>query len=65
MRLDGRSIDYSKLEIQPGDENPFPFSHFTRDLPQKQIPCWLTHTNAQTHDIIRNNLTGRPSIQEK
>jgi tRNA uridine 5-carboxymethylaminomethyl modification enzyme len=65
MRLDGRSIDYSKLEIQPGDENPFPFSHFTRDLPQKQIPCWLTHTNAQTHDIIRNNLDRSPIYSGK
>ncbi|OVE75469.1 tRNA uridine-5-carboxymethylaminomethyl(34) synthesis enzyme MnmG, partial [bacterium F11] len=42
MRLDGRSINYSKLEIQPGDLNPIPFSHWTRKLPQKQIPCWLT-----------------------
>jgi hypothetical protein len=65
MRLDGRTIDYSKCEIQPGDENPIPFSHFTRALPQKQIPCWLTHTNDRTHDIIRNNLDRSPIYSGK
>jgi tRNA uridine 5-carboxymethylaminomethyl modification enzyme len=65
MRLDGRTIDYSKCEIQPGDENPIPFSHFTRALAQKQIPCWLTHTNKATHDIIRNNLDRSPIYSGK
>lgn len=65
MRLDGRSIDYSRCEIQPGDENPIPFSHFTRALPQKQIPCWLTYTNQETHEIIRNNLDRSPIYSGK
>jgi tRNA uridine 5-carboxymethylaminomethyl modification enzyme len=56
MRLDGRTIHYSKLAMQPGDKNPIPFSHFTRELLQKQIPCWLTHTNDRTHEIIRKNV---------
>ncbi len=65
MRLDGRTIDYSKCQIQPGDANPIPFSFRTRSLPQKQIPCWLTHTNAAAHDIIRNNLDRSPIYSGK
>lgn len=65
MRLDGRTIDYSKCEIQPGDLNPIPFSFHTRSLSQKQIPCWLTHTNAIAHDIIRNNLDRSPIYSGK
>ena len=65
MRLDGRSVNYAACEIQPGDANPMPMSHFTRRLPQKQIPCWLTHTNAATHDIIRNNLDRSPIYSGK
>ena len=65
MRLDGRSIDYSKMEIQPGDEPPLPFSHFTTALPQKQIPCWLTHTNPRTHELIRANLDRSPIYSGK
>ncbi len=65
MRLDGRTIDYSKCEIQPGDANPIPFSYRTRGLPQKQIPCWLTHTNATAHKIIRNNLDRSPIYSGK
>ena len=65
MRLDGRSINYAACEIQPGDANPMPMSHFTRRLAQKQIPCWLTHTNERTHDIIRNNLDRSPIYSGK
>ncbi|MFN0116805.1 MAG: tRNA uridine-5-carboxymethylaminomethyl(34) synthesis enzyme MnmG [Elusimicrobiota bacterium] len=65
MRLDGRTIDYSQCEIQPGDSNPLPMSHFTRGISQKQIPCWLTHTNEQMHDIIRNNLDRSPIYSGK
>jgi len=65
MRLDGRSINYSKCDIQPGDPNPIPFSHRTRVLPQKQIPCWLTYTNEKTHDIIRRNLHRSPIYSGK
>ncbi|MCG3204538.1 MAG: tRNA uridine 5-carboxymethylaminomethyl modification enzyme MnmG [Elusimicrobia bacterium] len=65
MRLNGRTIDYSKCEIQAGDTRPVPMSHFTRALPQKQIPCWLTYTQPQTHDVIRNNLDRSPIYSGK
>jgi tRNA uridine 5-carboxymethylaminomethyl modification enzyme len=59
-RVNSLSIDYSKMTIQPGDENPRPFSHFTDVKPWreklKQLPCWLTYTNEQTHKIIADNL---------
>lgn len=61
-RIDKRSIDFTKMEEQLGDERIIPFS-FTTD-PQKvqkeQISCWLTYTNEKTHDIIRNNLDRSP-----
>jgi tRNA uridine 5-carboxymethylaminomethyl modification enzyme len=60
MRLDGRTIDYSQCEIQPGDEPPLPFSHWTERLTQKQLPCWLTYTTRESHQIIRDNLDRSP-----
>jgi len=59
-RLDGRTIDYSALEIQPGDEPPPPFSFRTPSISQEQIPCHLTFTNALTHEIIRSGLDRSP-----
>lgn len=59
-RLNGRTIDYSKLEIQPGDDDPQPFSYLTRKIEQEQIPCWLTATNTQVHDLINANLHRAP-----
>lgn len=61
-RIDGRSIDYSVLEEQPGDLDPVPvFSYLgSADLHPRQIPCWVTHTNERTHDIIRNGLDRSP-----
>ncbi len=59
-RLNARSIDFSKCEIQPGDEPPVPFSHFTDAITQKQLPCWITYTNEKTHDLIRKNLDRSP-----
>lgn len=60
-RIDGNTIDYSKLEAQPGDDpRPvFSFMGSTDDHP-RQVPCHITHTNAQTHDIIRGNLDRSP-----
>ena len=73
-RLNGRSIDFSKVERQDGDEPPPPFTFLEESLTAgeneifslnkldygkfhvEQIPCWITHTNAKTHDIIRENL---------
>lgn len=59
-RLDGRTIDYSKLAKQPGDVNPQPFSYMTKRIEQEQIPCYVTYTNTKTHDIIRENLDKAP-----
>ncbi len=61
-RMDGRSIDYSKMEEQFGDDRVVPFS-FTTDPEEVQIDqasCWLTYTNQKTHDIIRKNLDRSP-----
>lgn len=56
------SIDYSKMEIQPGDEEiiPFSFLNMGKEYGREQVPCWLTYTTEKTHDIIRENLTRSP-----
>ncbi|MGN8060364.1 tRNA uridine-5-carboxymethylaminomethyl(34) synthesis enzyme MnmG [Ralstonia sp. 22111] len=61
-RIDGRSIDFSVLEEQPGDLDPVPvFSFMGRaDMHPHQVPCWVTHTNERTHDIIRAGLDRSP-----
>jgi len=59
-RVDSKSIDYSKTEIQPGDENPGHFSYITKERIIDQIPCWLTYTSEETHQIIDENLTLSP-----
>ena len=59
-RLDARTIDYSALEIQPGDEPPPPFSFRTDRIRQAQVPCHLTFTNEATHEIIRGGLDRSP-----
>jgi tRNA uridine 5-carboxymethylaminomethyl modification enzyme len=56
-RLDGRSIDWSALEVQPGDDPPEPFSALTRAITTPQVSCHITRTTAETHAIIRRNLT--------
>ena len=60
-RLDARTIDFSVLERQPGDD-PVPVFSFlgSRDQHPRQIPCWITHTNSRTHDVIRANLDRSP-----
>ncbi|MFH1777720.1 MAG: tRNA uridine-5-carboxymethylaminomethyl(34) synthesis enzyme MnmG [Candidatus Omnitrophota bacterium] len=55
-RVDSKSIDYTKLTIQLGDEDPQPFSFITDKICQKQIPCYIGYTNSKTHKIIRDNL---------
>jgi tRNA uridine 5-carboxymethylaminomethyl modification enzyme len=55
-RLDAKTIDFSSLPAQPGDEHPEPFSFFTDKITMPQINCYITHTNARTHEIIRKNL---------
>ena len=60
-RIDGRSIDYSQLQQQPGDEPRPVFSYVgSRDDHPRQIPCWITHSNERTHQIIRENLDRSP-----
>ncbi|WP_158935250.1 tRNA uridine-5-carboxymethylaminomethyl(34) synthesis enzyme MnmG [Burkholderia sp. S171] len=61
-RIDGRTIDYSKLEEQPGDLDPVPVFSFLGRVEQhpRQVPCWVTHTNERTHDIIRAGLDRSP-----
>lgn len=59
-RINGRTIDFSALEEQPGDENPVPFSFLTTSLPTPQMPCWLTETNHGMHELIRQNLHRAP-----
>jgi tRNA uridine 5-carboxymethylaminomethyl modification enzyme len=64
-RLNGRTIDYSQCELQPGDDDPEPFSFMTdaagrRRIAANQIPCWITHTNAAVHELIRANLDRAP-----
>ncbi|MCX5788646.1 MAG: FAD-dependent oxidoreductase [Elusimicrobia bacterium] len=80
MRLNARSIDFSRCAEQPGDDPPAPFSFSTGRITAPQLPCWLTYTTEETHRIIRENLdrsplyTGRiraigprycPSIEDK
>lgn len=61
-RIDARSIDFSKLEEQPGDTDPMPvFSYMgSVQMHPRQVSCWITHTNTRTHDIIRNGLDRSP-----
>ena len=61
-RMDKKSIDFSKMEEQPGDERivPFSFSTDPDSIQKDQVSCWLTYTNQQTHDIIRKNLDRSP-----
>ncbi len=61
-RLDGRSIDWSKFAVQPGDEDPTPFSFRTKKVAHhdKQVPCYIAFTTAETHRILRENLMRSP-----
>lgn len=61
-RIDKRSVDFSKMEEQKGDERiePFSFTTDSEEIQKEQVSCWLTYTNEKTHDIIRNNLDRSP-----
>ena len=61
-RVDGRSVDYSKMEEQKGDDRirPFSLSNEPEDLEREQVSCWLTYTNEETHQIIRENIDRSP-----
>ena len=59
-RLDGRTIDWAALELQPGDDPPIPFSTLTTRIETPQVPCHITYTSPATHEIIRSNLNRSP-----
>jgi len=66
-RLDGKTIDFSQLEKQPGDDLPMPFSYMNETVhvrPEDQLPCYSTATNEETHAIIRDNLSKTIHIRE-
>ena len=59
-RVNARTVDFSKLEVQPGDDEIEPFSFSTTTPVENRVTCWLTYTNARTHEIIRANLDRSP-----
>jgi len=59
-RLNGRTIDYEQMELQPGDDEPQPFSFLTDSIDCQQLPCWITYTNRDVHELIRANLDRAP-----
>jgi tRNA uridine 5-carboxymethylaminomethyl modification enzyme len=62
-RIDGRSVDFTKMSRQIGDEYPWPFSYSTEILPENKTSCWITKTTNETHKIIRDNLDRSPLYQ--
>jgi len=59
-RLDAKTVDLDKLQVQPGDEPPVPFSFMTEKINQPQVPCWITYTNEKIHKLLRDNLHRAP-----
>jgi tRNA uridine 5-carboxymethylaminomethyl modification enzyme len=59
-RIDGRSLDYSKMEEQKGDPDPVGFSYLNIPLPEKQKSCWITYTNPEVHDILKTGFDRSP-----
>ncbi len=62
-RVDGRSLDYSKMEEQPGDKEMVGFSFLDSDKPKKQLSCWITYTNQKVHDILKTGFDRSPMFQ--
>ncbi|HEY3473694.1 MAG TPA: FAD-dependent oxidoreductase, partial [Anaerolineales bacterium] len=62
-RIDGRSLDYSKMEEQPGDENPSKFSFMGTRPPGKQLSCWITYTDELVHEELRKGFDKSPMFQ--
>ncbi len=60
VRLDGATLDYDKTTIQPGDDDPVPFSFLNDRIDRPSIPCWITYTNEPMHTLMRNNLHTAP-----
>jgi len=59
-RLDARTCDVDKLQVQPGDQPPVPFSFLTEKIDRPQVPCWITYTNEKIHKLLRDNLHRAP-----
>ena len=59
-RLDASTVNVEKLQVQPGDNPPVPFSFMTEKIERPQIPCWITYTNEKIHELLRNNLHRAP-----
>jgi tRNA uridine 5-carboxymethylaminomethyl modification enzyme len=59
-RLNGRTIEYDKLQVQEGDASPLPFSFSSKEITQRQVPCYITYTNPRTHEIIKAGLDRSP-----
>ncbi|MBP7734832.1 MAG: tRNA uridine-5-carboxymethylaminomethyl(34) synthesis enzyme MnmG [Spirochaetes bacterium] len=59
-RVNGESIDFSQCEVQHPDEKPVPFSYSTEKIVQQQVPCWITYSTVDTHEIIKRNLHRSP-----
>jgi tRNA uridine 5-carboxymethylaminomethyl modification enzyme len=59
-RLDARTLDFSRFQVQPGDPIPTPFSFRTRAITHPQAVCWITNTNAETHRVLRENIRRSP-----
>lgn len=59
-RVAAATVDWQETIVQPGDEQPVPFSHFTDEIPLPQVPCHIVYTNARTHEVIRSNLHRSP-----
>jgi tRNA uridine 5-carboxymethylaminomethyl modification enzyme len=59
-RLNAKTIDFSATELQPGDDDPQPFSFLTTSLPEPQLPCYITYTCPEVHELIRQNLHRAP-----
>jgi len=64
-RVAAKSVDISNLRIQHGDENPTPFSFRAKEVSKQQVPCYITHTNERTHEIIQKNLDRSPLYSGK
>jgi len=59
-RLDAQTCNLDKLQVQPGDEPPVPFSFMTEKIDRPQVPCWITYTNEKTHKLLTDNLHRAP-----
>ena len=59
-RIDGRTVNFEKMQIQAGDEKPWPFSFSSEFIPENKTNCWITRTSKETHTIIRENLDKSP-----